>query len=126
MHLHLELDHAPEMVGLARRAAVQHVRASWPGLDGLGDLVEDVALVTSEIVGNAVRHGEPPLSVDVDTVLADGHHVVTVTCHDGGPWDGTPPVPDSGRGLVLVRALVSGLTIDADAEGSTVIAVLTR
>lgn len=126
MHLHLELDHAPQMVGLARRAAVQHVRASWPELDGLGDLVDDVALVTSEIVGNAVRHGEPPLTVDVETVLADGRHVVTVTCHDGGPWDGTPPVPDSGRGLVLVRALASGLTIDADAEGSTVIAVLTR
>ena len=126
MHLHLELDHAPEMVGLARRAAAEHVRASWPRLDGLDDLADDVALVTSEIVGNAVRHGEPPLTLDVDTAQDSELHRVTIRCHDGGPWDGTPPVPNSGRGLVLVRALVIELVIDADIHGSTVIATLTR
>ena len=126
MHLHLELDHTPQMVGLARRAAAQHVRATWPDLEGLDDLADDVALVTSEIVGNAVRHGDPPLSIDVDTSSDARHHLVRISCHDGGPWDGSPPVPDSGRGLVLVRALVTDLDIDADLHGTTVVATLTR
>jgi anti-sigma regulatory factor (Ser/Thr protein kinase) len=85
-----------------------------------------VRLVTSELVGNAVRHGEPPISLQVDARVVRGRHRVTVSCRDGGPWDGTDPGPSSGRGLIIVRALCTRLDIDADAEGTCVEAVLER
>lgn len=124
--LHLELEHAPEVVGVARRDAGEHVRGSWPALHGLDDLVDDVRLVTSELVGNAVRHGEAPVTLDVDVELVDGRHRVVITCHDGGPWDGSDPSPASGRGLVLVDALCTGVVIDADHTHTTVVATLER
>ena len=124
--LHLALALAPEVVGGARRDAGEHVRAAWPDLPALGDLVDDVRLVTSELVGNAVRHGESPVTLDVDVAERDGRHRVVITCHDGGPWDGTDPSPSSGRGLVIVRALCASVEIDADVTHTTVVAVLER
>ena len=124
--LHLALALAPEVVGGARRDAGEHVRAAWPALSSLDDLVDDVRLVTSELVGNAVRHGESPVTLDVDVDERDGRHRVVITCHDGGPWDGTDPSPSSGRGLVIVRALCASVEIDADVTHTTVVAVLER
>ena len=124
--LHLALALAPEVVGGARRDAGEHVRAAWPDLPAHGDLVDDVRLVTSELVGNAVRHGESPVTLDVDVAERDGRHRVVITCHDGGPWDGTDPSPSSGRGLVIVRALCASVEIDADVTHTTVVAVLER
>ena len=124
--LRLALDHAPQVVGSARRDAGEAVRAAWPELVGLDDLVDDVRLVTSELVGNAVRHGEPPVTLEV--VLDDdgGRHRVVLTCQDGGPWDGSDPSPGSGRGLVIVRALCTAVDIDAGTTHTTVVATLDR
>ena len=124
--LHLPLAHAPQVVGVARRDAGEAVRAAWPALAGLEDLVDDVRLVTSELVGNAVRHGEAPVTLDVLIDDTDGRHRVVLTCHDGGPWDGSDPSPGSGRGLVIVRALCTVVDIDADDEHTTVVATLER
>ena len=52
-----------------------------------------------------------------------GGHLVTVTCIDAGTWDGTPPDPIRGRGLLLVRALADAV-IDADTAGTRVSATL--
>jgi anti-sigma regulatory factor (Ser/Thr protein kinase) len=124
--LRLALEHAPQVVSAARRDAGEAVRAAWPGLVGLEDLVDDVRLVTSELVGNAVRHGEPPMTLEV--LLDDGGdtHRVVLTCHDGGPWDGSSPSLGGGRGLVIVRALCATLVIDADETHTTVVATLDR
>ena len=55
----------------------------------------------------------------------DGNlHTVRVTCHDSGPWDGTPPHPDGGRGFVLLRGLATDVMIDADRQHTTVAALL--
>jgi len=124
--LHLTLEHAPQVVGAARRDAGEAVRTAWPELAGLEDLVDDVRLVTSELVGNAVRHGEPPVTLDVVIDDSDGRHRVVLTCHDGGPWDGSDPSPGSGRGLVIVRALCTTLDVSADDSHTTVVAVLER
>ena len=124
--LHLALEHAPQVVGSARRDAGEAVRATWPTLDGLEDLVDDVRLVTSELVGNAVRHGEPPVTLEVLLDDDGGRHRVVLTCHDGGPWDGSDPSPGSGRGLVIVRALCTAVAIDADTTHTTVVATLER
>ena len=122
--LHLPLAHAPRSAGAARRDAGEFVASAWPSLAGIGVLVDDVRLVASELVGNAVRHGEDPVVLDVDLALVDGRHRVVVTCRDGGPWDGTDPSPSSGRGLVIVGALCTSVAIDADATHTTVVATL--
>jgi anti-sigma regulatory factor (Ser/Thr protein kinase) len=124
--LRLALEHAPQVVGTARRDAAEAVRAAWPTLVGLEDLIDDVRLVTSELVGNAVRHGEPPVTLELQLDDTHGRHRVVLTCHDGGPWDGSDPSPGSGRGLVIVQALCTALVIDADATHTTVAATLER
>ena len=102
------------------------MRTAWPTLRDLDDLVDDVRLVTSELVGNAVRHGEPPVTLDVVLDDGDGRHRVVLTCRDGGPWDGSDPSPDSGRGLLIVRALCSRVVIDANDSRTSVVATLER
>jgi anti-sigma regulatory factor (Ser/Thr protein kinase) len=67
--------------------------------------VDDVALVVSELVTNAVLHGEGDITLDV-VVAADA---VRVSVADGDPALPGPldPVADaeSGRGLLLVSKI---------------------
>lgn len=83
------------------------VRTGWPELDE--DVLDDVVLIVSELVSNAVQHGQPdivlrmlvePFSIDV-SVLDHGAQVPPATIR----------VPDdaatSGRGLSIVDHLAS-------------------
>jgi anti-sigma regulatory factor (Ser/Thr protein kinase) len=124
--LHLDLDHTPESVRPARRAAAEFVRALFPRLRDLEAFVDDVMIVTSELVANAVVHGREPVSLDVVGFDWSGGHVVRVSCRDAGPWNGREPSPDRGRGLPMVRSLSSDLHIDADGLGTVVRATLER
>jgi serine/threonine-protein kinase RsbW len=124
--LHLDLEQAPESVSRARRAVRAFVLEVWPAEPVAADLADDAELVTSELVANAVRHGATPVTIDVDADDEDGHHVVRIVSHDGGPWDGTDPSPLGGRGLTIVRQLSVDVAIDADAFGTTVVSVLQR
>ena len=97
----------------------------WPDA-AVADLVDDVRLVVSELVTNAVRHGMAPVTLDVDAVDSDGRHRVVVVCRDAGPWDGTAPSPVGGRGLQLVRALATDVRIEGGATSTVVVAALER
>lgn len=127
--LRLDLDHDPASAPVARRGVVAFLRETWPDFteepDG-SDLLDDVALVVSELVGNAVRHGRPPVHVEVEAVDGDGRHRVLLSCHDAGPWDGTPPREEGGRGFVLVRGIAAEVRIDADRTRTVVGATLVR
>ena len=103
------LDPLPESAGRARRI-VRGLLPDW----GLGRLVEDVDLVVSELVTNALLHSgedaagaEDPIRFEL--ALQDGR--LTARVVDSSPL---PPRPEeaadtaeSGRGLVLVEALAS-------------------
>ncbi len=103
------LDPIPESAGRARRCA-RRMLTDWR----LGHLVEDVDLVVSELVTNALLHtGEghdgaaAPIRLEID--LDGGRLVCRVV--DASPL---PPMPEeaadtaeSGRGLVLVEALAA-------------------
>jgi anti-sigma regulatory factor (Ser/Thr protein kinase) len=123
--LRLDLESAPAVVATARRRVREHVQAELVGLAAVEDLLDDVALVVSELVTNAIVHGEPPVTLEVRAERHDPACAVVVSCSDGGPWDGTPPDPVRGRGLLLVRAL-SDVVITADEHGTVVRATLTR
>lgn len=68
---------------------------------------DDLLLVLSELVGNACRHGGPPVTYEID---ADGPDLM-VSVEDGDPTppSGAPghvaPGAESGRGLFLVAAV---------------------
>jgi anti-sigma regulatory factor (Ser/Thr protein kinase) len=123
--LHLDLPHGPPSVGFARDEVRTFVSGLWPDA-ALADLIDDVRLVVSELVTNAVRHGVPPVTLDVDAVDDDGRRRVVVVCRDAGPWDGTAPSPVGGRGLQLVRALATDVRIEGGATSTVVVAALER
>ncbi|MFN8146178.1 MAG: ATP-binding protein [Candidatus Nanopelagicales bacterium] len=123
MPLDLDLDHAPESATRARRAVRVYVEEEWPeSLDDaiLRDLVDDIELVTAELIANSVRHGATPVSLHVATAADDGCRSVTLVARDGGEWDETDSDPDGGRGLLLVRALSARLDVERGGLGTTV------
>ena len=86
------------------RARTRNVLGNWR----LGPVLEPLLLVVSELVGNAVRHGRPP----VQMLLRKTSRGVRVEVHDerseaAPPVSGALPDDDaeSGRGLYLVEAV---------------------
>jgi anti-sigma regulatory factor (Ser/Thr protein kinase) len=120
----------PASVGRARRAVAQ---ALPKGLRP--PFADDIGLLTSELVTNAIRHGTR-LANDggddlVELVLwpADGHYWLAVS--DPGSGCRTPALtyPDAesegGRGLVLVDRLAAAWTVrPRPVRGTSVIAGL--
>lgn len=88
------------------RAATEAVLRRW----GLRHLLDTVLLAVSEMVTNAVRHGRPPVTLDV---RLDGERL-SVGVHDGDaalpPDKATPAADDAegGRGLLIIDALSDG------------------
>ncbi len=99
-------DRAPEAPSLARRAVT-----GW--LDGHVDrrVLEDVTLLVSELVTNAVRHQASRGRIEMAIEVARGRVKVEVSDPGGGfskPKVGEPP-PDAlgGRGLLIVDRVAS-------------------
>ena len=104
LSVRVQAESGPEVVG-ATRALVRTVLALWD----CDDADDAGALLTSEIVSNAVRHAAGVLAVQLDLCLADG--VVRVAVEDP---NSKPPVLRNaevdaigGRGLMLVDALAA-------------------
>src|SRR5690242_7702963 len=105
--LELVLGSEPDAVPKARHFATQALAGYSP------ELVQDVELVVTELVTNALLHGHPPVRLRLHGV--DGQ--VRVEVEDSGR---DVPVrvrsgPDSmtGRGLGLVAALTRGWGVEA-------------
>ena len=95
----IPLESVPHAVSKARRTT-RDTLISW----GLGDLADDMVVVVSELVTNAVQHGEGPIAM----VLMQRDDTVLAEIADASP---SLPVPrtqstegESGRGLSLVEA----------------------
>lgn len=109
----------PEGPGEARRLALEC--AQTHGFAG-----DDLALVVTELVTNAVRHGSPPVEVEIDTC----GHCVTVVVADGSS---VRPVrraagdgDEGGRGLLLVDLLAAEQGVRPSGSGKAVWAELPR
>lgn len=100
----VEVELPPDLTAArAARATARRVLPRWR----LGALLDPVLLVVSELVGNAVRHGRPP----VDMRLRKAGRGVRVAVHDEAS---TAPAmqaagsdAESGRGMLLVDAVAS-------------------
>jgi anti-sigma regulatory factor (Ser/Thr protein kinase) len=95
----LALDPTPESVRISREL----VRSTLDSMDT--DLVEVAAILTDEMVTNAVKHGRPPISLAIE---GDNEGIV-ISVADGGPGFPVARAVDrtaeNGRGLVIIDVL---------------------
>ena len=111
--------HAPASAGEVRR----HIGADLASAGVPAAVVGDVALIASELVGNAVRYARPlaggvlevSWSVGPDCVrlqVTDGGGPSVPHRHDAGPAD------VRGRGLAIVTALASAWGVETGGNGA--------
>ncbi len=118
---HLPAD--TRSVGDARRAVVDILRR-----DGRHELAQVAALVTSELVTNAVRHAGTDLRVDL---RLDPAGTVRIAVSDGDSSTQMPTAvrdpgtdAEGGRGLLIVAALAREWGVEVEADGKTTWCVL--
>jgi anti-sigma regulatory factor (Ser/Thr protein kinase) len=112
----LALPHTPGAVSGARRR-ISTVLAGW---DLATDLADEVLLVVSELLTNAIVHALPPATLRLSLSRADTRGAVRVEVTDMGP--ATPRAstidPDEhGRGLDIVHALAACCGVHAHSGG---------
>ncbi|MGI8762103.1 MAG: ATP-binding protein [Jatrophihabitantaceae bacterium] len=116
----LSVRHEPSSAALVRHELAADLARHR--LDA--DTIDEVVLVASELVGNAIRHtpAAPPHPLDVSwEVEADG---VTVRVADSSEQYPTPrlatPDAPSGRGLAIVAAMSDSWGVDPADGGKRV------
>jgi len=112
------LPSAPRAAGRARQE-VRDALASW-GLDRLEDTA---VLLTSELVGNAVRHADNDGS-ELELRVTDSRARLRIEVVDADPHPPQLHLPaeldESGFGFVLVDALAANWGVDQATAGKTV------
>jgi anti-sigma regulatory factor (Ser/Thr protein kinase) len=80
-----------------------------------------IALVVSEAVGNAIRHGYPAAVGDVGLTVERDDDEIRIRVEDTGVGiDHHSDQPGLGLGLQLIGTLATTSTIDSNAAGTTV------
>jgi len=113
--LERELSPVPTAAAVARQIA-RHACRDW----GIPDAADDVALVVSELVTNAVVHAKTPLILALEhegptlaVAVGDGHPVT--------PWLAVQgPEQSGGRGMVIVSHLATSWGVVRTVLGKTV------
>jgi serine/threonine-protein kinase RsbW len=106
---------------LTALAPLRHSLDAWLEQGGMGEPPRAaVVLATHEAVANAIQHAEAPSPVLVRGESDPEGVVIEVT--DDGHWrpPDDPPSEGRGRGLNLIRALVSDAQIRTGDTGTTV------
>jgi anti-sigma regulatory factor (Ser/Thr protein kinase) len=89
-------------------------------------VADDLALVVSELVTNAIRYAQPPVEIEIET----SDDAVTVAVGDGSPGRPSPrEVADDeegGRGLTLIDLLAAETGVRPKPPGKTIWAALLR
>jgi signal transduction histidine kinase len=96
-------DIAPRLHLVARvRHAVVATLRQW----GVPEIADDMGLIVTELVVNAIHHGDPG-SVSVILTIRNGDAVLEVEDDNGGrpAVRRTAEDDEGGRGLILVQAL---------------------
>lgn len=115
------LPHTPGAVSGIRR----HIRAVLVGWNLAADLTEEILLVVSELLTNAIVHALPPATLRLSLSGADRCGAVRVEVTDMGPVipAGVPASavdPDEhGRGLAIVTALAARCGVHVHSGGTS-------
>jgi anti-sigma regulatory factor (Ser/Thr protein kinase) len=118
----LWVRHSPKSAAIVRRS----VMAALSDAGFEADAVLDGALIASELVGNAVRHGLPLAKgrLLVTLHVSQGEYRLYVT--DGGAQNDVTPrradrVDTAGRGLTIVAELAENWGVTHGSDGSTTV-----
>ena len=116
----LELPFEPASASVARRHVVHVLRTR--GVDAI--TCEDAALIISELVGNALRHGQPMRGGRLTVGWKFGDDGLRIEVTDGGGGRPvqrrTDALAAGGRGLEIVAALAQKWGYAANEAGTTV------
>ena len=112
------LPHTAASVGVGRRWVREQLTALGVGRP----LLDDVEVVVSELLGNAVRHAPPIAGGALLVTWRVSGSVVMVTVTDGGSPDqvelrGTGQLSETGRGLRIVEGLATEWGVIRQFEG---------
>jgi anti-sigma regulatory factor (Ser/Thr protein kinase) len=117
----VELESSPLSPARARSVAADAVRALK-----LGPLGDDLALIVSELVTNAVRYAAAPVALEIEA----SDTTVTIAVGDGSPGRPVARMPtedaEGGRGLALIDLLAEETGVRPSPPGKTVWAALPR
>lgn len=123
----LVLPHDLASAAVARR----HVTEMLHRQDIAPDRCDDAALIVSELVGNALRHGRPRPDGTLRVMWSlDGHRLRVEVTDGGGPSRpelrsaAATRMAVSGRGLAIIDALAEAWGSHSDAAGTTVWAMV--
>jgi anti-sigma regulatory factor (Ser/Thr protein kinase) len=112
--------------GLNGPAQARAALAAYTERLGLHEIHDDLVLVVSEMVTNAVRHAGPPVALEIQT----DPDAVLIAVKDGSPNRPRPrdagQDAEGGRGLMLVDALSVEHGVRPDPPGKTVWAAVKR
>lgn len=115
---HFETRVEPAVSALA---SLRHALDAWLACGGLnGRPRAAVVLATHEAVANAIQHADSAGPVVVRGDYGPDGVVIEVTDHGHWKLPDDPPSEERGRGLNLIRALVSDTQIQTGAGGTTV------
>jgi GAF domain-containing protein/anti-sigma regulatory factor (Ser/Thr protein kinase) len=111
----LQLGDEPDAVPRARRFAVAALSGLFPD-----ELVDDAALIISELVTNAFLHGDPPVVVRI-SARAHLVHIEVADDSRSAPMRGRPDsTAMTGRGMGLIESLSSRWGVAPEANGKKV------
>ncbi|WP_332310617.1 ATP-binding protein [Microbispora sp. ATCC PTA-5024] len=119
------LPYAPSSVAVAR----QRLSAELAAAGLVSSSVDDVVLVLSELLSNALRHAHPLPSGQLKVAWMCSDSQIEVAVSDGGahtePRAGRPTLSSlGGRGLGIVEYLAERWGVRHDEEATTVWAVV--
>src|SRR5690349_13199468 len=80
----------------------------------------DILLAASEAFANAVEHPLRPAASVVDIEAEIRRGTLELTIRDYGAWRDTREREQGGLGFPLMRAVMQGVEVDSQSEGSTI------
>jgi len=84
-------------------------------------VLDEAQLLVSELVGNAVRHGAPPIEVEVRCAGGQALQIRVRDAAEGHPLPRQAgELDEGGRGLALVDLISDAWGIEREAPGKTV------
>jgi anti-sigma regulatory factor (Ser/Thr protein kinase) len=100
--------------------ARQFVREAHCGAHN-ASVLDEAALLVSELVTNAIRHGAPPLTAEVECVGRQGMEVRVSDGSSEAPSMRLAPIDaESGRGTALVHLLSDAWGVEPTEQGKAV------
>ena len=104
---------------LSQLAAFRRSIGSWlDAADINGETRNDIVLATHEAVANAMEHALEEGPVEVRGEI--GEAAITISVSNAGEWRTPHSTEARGRGLAVIRALVTNVQFDAGPNVSVV------